>query len=207
MVFAVLGFSVPVFVLGYFLIYGFALGLHGCRCRAIARLHRARPLRRAHHAADHRRSAAIYIALIARMTRATVLEVLEEDYIRTARAKGLANQPCCCATRCGNAAVPIVTVIGLGVALLIGGVVVTESVFDIPGVGRLIVDAILKRDYPIIQGLICFFSFVYVVLNLIIDICLHAARSEDPLLSAGATSHRAQRCSAASGRSRRAIRS
>ena len=69
-----------------------------------------------------------------------------------------------------NAAVPIVTVIGLGVALLIGGVVVTESVFNIPGLGRLIVDAILKRDYPIIQGLILFFSSVYIMLNLIIDI-------------------------------------
>src|ERR1043166_4807176 len=113
---------------------------------------------------------AIYIALIARITRASVLEVLEEDYIRTARAKGQTETRVLLRHALGNAAVPIVTVIGLGVAFLIGGVVVTASVFNIPGLGRLIVDAILKRDYPIIQGLILFFSFVYIVLNLLIDI-------------------------------------
>ena len=97
--------------------------------------------------------------------------MLEEDYIRTARAKGQAEtQGAAACTRLRNAAVPIVTVIGLGVALLIGGVVVTESVFNIPGLGRLVVDAILKRDYPIIQGLILFFSFLYIALNLLIDI-------------------------------------
>jgi peptide/nickel transport system permease protein len=104
------------------------------------------------------------------MTRASVLEVLEEDYIRTARAKGQAETKVLLVHALGNAAVPIVTVIGLGVAFLIGGVVVTESVFNIPGLGRLVVDAILKRDYPIIQGLILFFSFLYIALNLLIDI-------------------------------------
>jgi len=109
-------------------------------------------------------------ALTMRITRSSMLEILRQDYIRTARAKGQAEAKVLLVHALGNAAVPIVTVIGLGVAFLIGGVVVTESVFNIPGLGRLIVDAILKRDYPIIQGLILFFSFLYIVLNLIIDI-------------------------------------
>ena len=112
----------------------------------------------------------IYIALLARMTRASVMEVLEEDYIRTARAKGLSEVKILMRHALGNAAVPIVTVIGIGIALLIGGVVVTESVYNIPGLGRLVLDAVLARDYPIIQGLILFFSLIYVLLNLIIDL-------------------------------------
>ncbi|MCB1716884.1 MAG: ABC transporter permease, partial [Candidatus Competibacteraceae bacterium] len=113
---------------------------------------------------------AIYIALITRITRASVLEILDEDYIRTARAKGSTERKVLMVHALRNAAVPIVTVIGLGIALLIGGVVVTESVFNIPGVGRLVVDAILKRDYPIIQGLILAFSGVYILINLLIDL-------------------------------------
>jgi peptide/nickel transport system permease protein len=112
----------------------------------------------------------IYVALIARITRASVIEVLGEDYIRTARAKGQVEIKVLFRHALKNAAVPIVTVIGLGVALLIGGVVVTESVYNIPGLGRLVVDAITRRDYPIIQGLILFFALIYIVLNLIIDI-------------------------------------
>ena len=112
----------------------------------------------------------IFIALIARMTRASVIEVLEEDYIRTARAKGQSEMKVLMRHALRNAAVPIVTVIGIGIALLIGGVVVTESVYNIPGLGRLVLDAVLARDYPIIQGLILFFSFIYILLNLIIDL-------------------------------------
>jgi peptide/nickel transport system permease protein len=112
----------------------------------------------------------IYIALIARITRASMLEVLGEDYIRTARAKGLSNRVVLLRHGLRNAAVPIVTVIGIGIALLIGGVVVTESVFNIPGLGRLTVDAVLARDYPTIQGVILVFSFAYVLINLLIDI-------------------------------------
>ena len=104
------------------------------------------------------------------MTRASVMEVLEEDYIRTARAKGLSEVKILMRHALRNAAVPIVTVIGIGIALLIGGVVVTESVYNIPGLGRLVLDAVLARDYPIIQGLILFFSLIYVLLNLIIDL-------------------------------------
>jgi peptide/nickel transport system permease protein len=104
------------------------------------------------------------------MTRTSVLDVMSEDYIRTARAKGQAERNVLFRHALKNAAVPIVTVIGLGVALLIGGVVVTESVFTIPGIGRLTVDAVLARDYPTIQAVILLFSFVYVFINLLVDL-------------------------------------
>ena len=112
----------------------------------------------------------IYIALIARITRATMLEVLSQDYIKTARAKGLGQRAVLFLHALKNAAVPIVTVIGLGIALLFGGAVVTESVFVIPGLGRLTVDAILRRDYPVIQGIVLLFSFTYVLVNLGVDL-------------------------------------
>ena len=112
----------------------------------------------------------IYVALIARITRTSVLEVLGEDYIRTARAKGLPDRVVLMKHALRNAAVPIVTIIGIGVALLIGGVVVTESVFSIPGLGRLTVDAVLARDYPTVQAVILLFSVVYVLLNLAVDV-------------------------------------
>ena len=111
-----------------------------------------------------------YVALIARMTRASMQEVLEEDYIRTANAKGVPARTMLMKHALKNAGVPIITVIGIGVALLIGGVVITETVFNIPGVGRLVVDAISKRDYPIIQGVILVFSGVYVLINLAVDL-------------------------------------
>jgi peptide/nickel transport system permease protein len=111
-----------------------------------------------------------YVALIARITRASMLDVLAEDYIRTARAKGVGTRRMLIRHALKNAAVPITTVVGIGVALLIGGVVITETVFNIPGVGRLVVDAILRRDYPIIQGVILVFSGIYVLVNLGVDI-------------------------------------
>jgi peptide/nickel transport system permease protein len=113
---------------------------------------------------------AIYIALIARITRATMLEVLSQDYVRTARAKGLDQRSILFVHALKNAAVPIVTIVGIGFASLIGGAVVTESVFAIPGLGRLTVDAILRRDYPVIQGVVLLFSFAYVIVNLLVDL-------------------------------------
>jgi peptide/nickel transport system permease protein len=110
------------------------------------------------------------MALIARITRASMLEVLQQDYIRTANAKGLATDRVLLLHALKNAAVPIVTVIGIGIALLISGVVITETVFNIPGLGRLTVDAVLKRDYPIVQGLILVFAAAKVLINLLIDI-------------------------------------
>lgn len=170
MVFAVLGFSIPVFVLAYFLVYGFSLQLKWLPVQGYkSPFDGIWPFVR-HIALPAFTLSTFYIALVARITRASVLEVLEEDYIRTARAKGQIESKVLLVHALRNAAVPIVTVIGLGIALLIGGVVITESVYNIPGLGRLVVDAILKRDYPIIQGLILFFSFVYIILNLLIDI-------------------------------------
>jgi len=112
----------------------------------------------------------VYTALIARITRASMLEVLQQDYVRTARAKGLDQSSILFIHALKNAAVPIVTVIGIGIALLIGGSIVTESVFAIPGLGRLTIDAILRRDYPVIQGIVLLFSFVYVLVNLGVDL-------------------------------------
>lgn len=171
MLFSVAGFSIPVFVLGYFLIYVLAMQLQllpvqGYKSPFTDGLW---PFLR-HIILPTLTLSVIFIALIARMTRATVMDVLHEDYVRTARAKGQRELIVMTRHVLRNAAVPIVTVVGLGVALLLGGVVVTESVFNIPGLGRLVLDAVLKRDYPIIQGLIILFSFVYVIINLAIDL-------------------------------------
>jgi peptide/nickel transport system permease protein len=168
--FSVLGFSVPVFVIGYVLIYVFAIRLSWLPVQGYAPLSEGllECLRRL--VLPSLTLSVIYIALIARIARTSVIEVLSEDYIRTARAKGLSNVDVLLKHALRNAAVPIVTVIGIGVALLIGGVVVTESVFSIPGLGRLAVDAVLARDYPTVQAVILLFSFAYVLLNLLVDL-------------------------------------
>ena len=171
MLFSVGGFSVPVFVLGYILIYYFSITWRILPVQGYRSPFEDGMLPFLQHIILPTLTlSVIYIALLARMTRASVMEVLEEDYIRTARAKGLSEVKILMRHALGNAAVPIVTVIGIGIALLIGGVVVTESVYNIPGLGRLVLDAVLARDYPIIQGLILFFSLIYVLLNLIIDL-------------------------------------
>ena len=171
MLFSVGGFSIPVFVLGYILIYYFSITWRILPVQGYRSPFEDGMLPFVQHIILPTLTlSVIYIALLARMTRASVMEVLEEDYIRTARAKGLSEVKILMRHALGNAAVPIVTVIGIGIALLIGGVVVTESVYNIPGLGRLVLDAVLARDYPIIQGLILFFSLIYVLLNLIIDL-------------------------------------
>jgi peptide/nickel transport system permease protein len=170
MILAVAGFSVPVFVVGYILIFVFALYFEVLPVQGYVSPSVSISDFFAHMVLPAVALGLILSALIARITRASVLEVLSQDYIRTARAKGLAEDKVLLGHALKNAAVPIVTIIGISVALLIGGVVVTESVFAIPGLGRLTVDAILRRDYPIIQGVILLFSFVYVVLNLLVDL-------------------------------------
>jgi peptide/nickel transport system permease protein len=170
MSFAVLGFSFPVFVIGYVLIYIFAIKLK------LLPIQGYRPLADGfwpflrHLVLPSFALGLSFMALIARITRASMLEVLSQDHIRTVRAKGLPAWRLLFCHALPNAAVPIVTIIGVGVALLLGGVVVTESVFAIPGVGRLVVDAILHRDYPVIQGVLLIFSATYVMVNLIIDL-------------------------------------
>ena len=170
-IFATIGFSVPVFVLGYLLAYVFATSLHWLPVQGY------RPM--SDGFAPFLRSLAlpaitlslVYAAMIARVTRAAMLEVLSQDYIRTATAKGVMPRQILFRHALKNAAVPIVTIIGLGVATLIGSTVVTENVFAIPGLGRLTVDAILHRDYPIIQGIVLLTSASYVLINLAVDLC------------------------------------
>jgi len=168
--FSVLGFSVPVFVIGYALIYLFAIELGWLPVQGYQRLAEGFWGFLERLILPSMTLAVIYVALIARITRASVLEVLGADHVRTARAKGLGSASVLLRHVLRNAAVPIVTVIGLGVALLIGGVVVTESVYGIPGLGRLTVDAVLARDYPTIQAVVLLFSVVYVMINLVVDL-------------------------------------
>ncbi|HMB34526.1 MAG TPA: ABC transporter permease [Methylomirabilota bacterium] len=168
--FSVLGFSVPVFVIGYALIYLFAIDLGWLPVQGYQRLAEGFWGFLERLILPSLTLAVIYVALIARITRASLLEVLGADHVRTARAKGLGNASVLLRHVLRNAAVPIVTVIGLGVALLIGGVVVTESVYGIPGLGRLTVDAVLARDYPTVQAVVLLFSVVYVMINLLVDL-------------------------------------
>jgi peptide/nickel transport system permease protein len=170
MVFAVLGFSVPVFVLAYILIFVFAIWADLLPVQGYISITNGFWPFLSHIILPSAALGMIYAALIARITRASMLDVLAQDYIRTAQAKGLGNEQVLIGHALKNAAVPIVTIIGIGVALLIGGVVVTETVFAIPGLGRLTVDAILRRDYPIIQGIILIFSAAYVLVNLLVDL-------------------------------------
>jgi peptide/nickel transport system permease protein len=167
--FSVLGFSIPVFVLAYLLIWLVSLKLGWLPVQGYVRMSQDLLLFLKHLILPAITLSVIYIALIARVTRASVLEALGEDYIRTARAKGLPELRVLVRHALANAAVPIATVIGIGIAILIGGVVVTESVYAIPGLGRLTVDAVLARDFPTIQGVILFFAFIYVLVNLLID--------------------------------------
>ena len=170
MTFAVFGFSLPVCVVGYLLAYVFALELEWLPVQGYTPLAKGVGPWLQSLILPAIALGCVYIALIARITRASMLEVLQQDYIRTARAKGLGQRSILFIHALKNAAVPIVTVIGLGIALLIGGAVVTESVFAIPGLGRLTVDAILRRDYPVIQGIVLLFSFLYVLINLMVDV-------------------------------------
>ena len=170
MVFAVLGFSVPVFVVGYVLAYTFALQLDWFPVQGYTPIVNGLGGWLSNLMLPAVALGGAFIALIARITRATMLEVLSQDYVRTAKAKGVGQRAILFVHALKNAAVPIITIIGIGFAGLIGGAVVTESVFAIPGVGRLVVDAILRRDYPVIQGVVLMFSFTYVIVNLIVDL-------------------------------------
>ncbi len=169
MIFAVFAFSVPAFLVGYLLIYGFAVKLGWFPVQGYVPLSRGVGPWLQSITMPCVNLALVYIALITRMTRATVLEVLQEDYIRTARAKGLGVFAVLLhALR--NAAIPIATTVGVGIALLISGVVVTETVFAIPGVGRLVVDSVQRHDYPVIQSVLLISAAVYVLINLLIDL-------------------------------------
>jgi peptide/nickel transport system permease protein len=167
---SVLGFSTPVFVVGYALMYLFAVELEWLPVQGYARLSEGLWPFLERLLLPGVTLALVYVALVARITRTSVLEVLGEDHVRTARAKGLTEREVLVHHALRNAAVPVLTVIGIGLAVLIGGAVVTESVFAIPGLGRLTVEAVLSRDFPVIQALILLFSLGYVLVNLLIDI-------------------------------------
>ena len=168
--FSVLGFSVPVFVLAYVLIIVFSVQLEWLPVQGYRPLSEGIWPWLSHLILPSIALGTVYMALIARITRAAILDILAQDYIRTANAKGLAPGAVLTRHALKNAGVPIITVIGIGIALLISGAIVTETVFAIPGIGRLTVDAILRRDYPIIQGVILLFSAVYVLINLLVDL-------------------------------------
>jgi peptide/nickel transport system permease protein len=168
--FSVLGFSLPVFVLAYILIITFSIELDWLPVQGYRNIADGVWEWLRHLILPSLALGTVYMALIARITRATMLDVLAQDYVRTAQAKGLAPAKVLVGHALKNAAVPIMTVVGIGIALLISGAIVTETVFAIPGIGRLTVDAILRRDYPIIQGVILIFSATYVLINLAVDL-------------------------------------
>ena len=170
MAFSVLGFSVPVFVVAYLLMLVFAIELDWLPVQGYRNFGEDAWDWLRHLILPSVALGTVYIALIARITRASMLDVLSQDYIRTAQAKGLAPFSVLAGHALKNAAIPIMTIIGIGIALLISGAIVTETVFAIPGIGRLTVDAILRRDYPVIQGVILLFSGIYVLINLAIDL-------------------------------------
>lgn len=168
--FSVAGFSVPVFATSYLLIYVFAVELRWFPVQGYKPLANGPWNTLVSLTLPSIALALVFSALIARVTRAAVLEVLQENFIRTLRAKGLGTARILIVHVLKTAGVPIITVIGIGIAALIGGVVVTESVFNIPGIGRLTVDAIVRRDYPVVQGIILFFSALLILINLLVDL-------------------------------------
>lgn len=170
MSFSVLGFSTPVFVIAYALVFTFSVKAGWFPIQGY------RPIANGIGAwfvslvLPMLSLATVNIALVARITRSSILEVLGEEYIRTARSKGLRESRVFLRHALRNAAVPIVTIVGIGAAFLMSGVVVTESVFNIPGLGRLVLEAVLARDYPLIQALILLFSAIYIFINLVVDL-------------------------------------
>ena len=167
---SVAGFSVPVFVIGYALVYVFSIKLQWLPVQGYKPLSDGLWQCLRHLVLPSIALALVLSALVARVTRAAMLEILDEDYIRTARAKGARMPRVLLLHALKNAGVPVMTVIGIGVASLIGGVVVTESVFNIPGMGRLTIDAILRRDYPVVQGVMLVFAGILILVNLVVDL-------------------------------------
>ncbi len=177
---SVLGFSIPVFLIGYGLVFILSVKLGWLPVQGYKPPSEGWGAYFRHLLLPCVSLGLVYMALLTRMTRATMLEALSEDYIRTARAKGLELRTIVWHAL-KNAANPIVTTIGVGVAMLIGGVVVTETVFAIPGLGRLTVDAVLRHDYPVIQGVLLVASGAYVLINLLVDL---SYRIFDPRIQA-----------------------
>jgi len=159
---AIFGISMPVFWLGLMLVVVFAVWLHWLPAGGTGSWQ--------HVILPSLTLAAFVVAFIARMTRSSMIEVLSQDYTTTARSKGLKEQVVVIKHALKNALIPIITVVGLQFGMLLGGAVLTETVFAWPGLGRLIVDSILARDYPVIQGAILVFGLLYILVNLVVDL-------------------------------------
>jgi peptide/nickel transport system permease protein len=165
-----IAFSVPVFVLGYLLMQSFAISLRWLPVQGYRPLSAGLMACLTSLTLPTLALTCLFAALVARITRATMLDVLAQDYIRTARAKGAGRFRILIVHALKNIGVPVVTVVGTSFAALLGGVVVTESVFNIPGAGRLTVEAILTRDYPVVQGVMLVFAVILVGVNLLVDL-------------------------------------
>jgi peptide/nickel transport system permease protein len=159
---AIFGISMPVFWLGLMLVVVFSITLQWLPAGGTGTWK--------HIILPSFTLAAFVVAFIARMTRSSMIEVLSQDYTTTARSKGLKEQVVIIKHALKNALIPIITVVGLQFGLLLGGAVLTETVFAWPGLGRLIVDSILGRDYPVIQGAILVFGLLYILVNLVVDL-------------------------------------
>jgi peptide/nickel transport system permease protein len=169
MLLAVLGVSIPTFWLGLIFIYAFAVNLRWLPAAGYASLSDGFGANLRYLILPALALGLNQSALVARMTRSFMLEVLSEDYIRTARSKGLAESLVILRHALRNVLVPTVTVVGLIFAVLIGGAVATEIVFNIPGAGRLLIDSVLRRDYPVIQGAVLYIALAFVIINLVVD--------------------------------------
>lgn len=170
MALSVFGYSVPSFVIGYLLILGASLYAGLFPVQGYVSPWDDLPRSLHHLVLPSVTLSIVFMALISRVTRSSMLEVLREDFTRTALAKGATDRRMLWRHALPNASIPIITVVSIGIASLITGVVVTESVFNIPGIGRLTIDAVMSRDYPVVQGLILFFSLIYVGINLLVDL-------------------------------------
>ena len=159
---AIFGISMPVFWLGLMLVVVFSIILQWLPAGGTGTWR--------HIILPSFTLAAFVVAFIARMTRSSMIEVLSQDYMTTARSKGLKEQVVVIKHALKNALIPIITVVGLQFGMLLGGAVLTETVFAWPGVGRLIVDSILARDYPVIQGAILVFGLLFILVNLVVDL-------------------------------------
>lgn len=168
--FCVSGFSVPTFVVGYLIVWLFAIRLPWLPAQGYASIQQGVGPWLLHLIAPTIAMSTVFIVLIARITRAASIETLGQDYIRTARALGAGEPRVFRLFVLRNAAVPIVTIIGVGIGVVLTGVVVTETVFNLPGLGRLTIEAVLARDFPVVQCVIILFSFTYVLINLAVDI-------------------------------------
>jgi peptide/nickel transport system permease protein len=170
MVCAVLAFSMPIFVLGYAAILTFALGLGVLPVQGYRSIGSGIVPFFRHLLLPAATLGAVYVALIARTTRAAVIETARQDFIRTARAKGVPTLRILLVHVLKNASLPIVTVVGTGIASLMSGVLITETIFNIPGLGRLTASMILTADFPVIQATVLLFSLTYVGINLVVDV-------------------------------------